>query len=93
MTVSCGSFHTIALDTLGSVWGWLGGGDMHNYGQCGARSSEMLDKPNKLAYFEGKGVTQISAGGYHSIFLCRDNVVYGLGSGKYGENGGGEFFD
>lgn len=30
--VSCGDFHTLALDFEGRVWTWLGGGEMHNRG-------------------------------------------------------------
>ena len=46
--VSCGDFHTLALDFQGGVWTWLGGGDMHNKGQCGHGSSYALEKATKL---------------------------------------------
>lgn len=35
----------------------------------------------------------MAAGGYHSIFLSGQESVYGLGSGKFGENGCGDFVD
>ena len=53
----------------------------------------MLEKPHTLKFFADKNVLQIAAGAYHSIFLCENDILYGLGSGKYGENGCGDFVD
>jgi alpha-tubulin suppressor-like RCC1 family protein len=46
-----------------------------------------------LKFFADKKITQIAAGAYHSLFLADGDVLYGLGSGKYGENGCGDFVD
>ena len=39
-------------------------------------------------------MTKVAAGGYHSLVVCEDDLeMFGFGSGKFGQNGHGNFFD
>ena len=69
--ISCGDFHTLALDQNGQVWSW-GGGQQHNKGQCGHGNFETVEKPKAMVFFYSKKVTMIAAGGYHSLAVTQD---------------------
>lgn len=91
--VSCGDWHTLALEESGQVWAWGGGMGTHNRGQCGAGNIAVLEKPHLLSFFADKQVTQVAAGGLHSIAVVNDCIMYGWGCGEKGQNGLGDFVD
>ena len=92
--VSCGNFHTIALETNGQVWTWGGGKDeQKNKGQCGHGTAQEVVAPKQVSFFETRCVTMVAAGGQHSLAACVDGTVYGWGAGHFGQNGLGDFSD
>ena len=44
----------------------------------------MVMRPSEITYFASKEVTMIAAGGYHSLALTADQIIYGWGDGMYG---------
>ena len=82
--ISCGDFHTLALDNNGQVWSWGGGKQQHNRGQFGHGDNEQTLKPKQIAHFMDKRVKLIAAGGYHSLVVTQEQTVYGWGDGRYG---------
>ncbi len=85
--VSAGSWHSLALDSNGTVWGW----GYNANGQLGDGTT--LNRP--LAVPVGFGVAgftdivAVSAGGRHSLFLKRDGTVWGCGNNAEGQLGDG----
>lgn len=86
--VAAGLFHSLALSTDGQVFAW-GRGDNGQLGQ----GDNNLDSSTPLLVsggaLIGKFITDISAGGYHSMALDADGVVYTWGandSGQLGDN-------
>ena len=51
-----------------------------------------MPRPEKVKFFENKEVAMIAAGGSHSFALLKpgNKILYGWGSGIYGEIGNGE---
>ena len=91
MSVGCGEFHSVALSSSGMVYTWGGGGSPYNRGQLGHGHSNDIEVPAKIMELTGKQVVHITAGGYHTLALTSDNILYAWGSGYYGECGYGEF--
>ena len=92
--VSCGDFHTVALEANGQVWTWGGGKDeQKNKGQCGHGTTAEVDAPKQMSFFENRAVVKVAAGGQHSLAACEDSAVYAWGAGHYGQTGLGEFVD
>jgi len=67
--------------------------DKHNYGQCGLGNVAMLEKPHLVSFFSDKNVTHIAAGGFHSLAVSNDFVMYGWGCGEKGQTGLGDYND
>lgn len=101
--VSCGDYHSLALDDNGNVYSWGGGGSNYNRGQCGHGNAKDNETPKIIDFFnqcQGKNNTnntdkpiRVSCGGYHSIILTESNKLYGFGKGTTGQCGFGEFED
>jgi alpha-tubulin suppressor-like RCC1 family protein len=91
--VSCGDWHTLALETNGHVWAWGANMELHNRGQCGAGPIPVLERPHLISFFVDKEVTMLAAGGTHSLAVCGDNTMYGWGCGEKGQTGLGDFYD
>ena len=47
----------------------------------------------QVNFFEGRKVTKIAAGGFHSLAVTADNEIFGWGKGVYGACGYGDFND
>lgn len=68
--VQCGTYHNLLLsnDDL-----WVFG--MNNHGQLGlSKEVNCVEHPMCHQYFADKHVIKISAGAYHSLCLCRQNI-------------------
>ncbi|XP_041835382.1 probable E3 ubiquitin-protein ligase HERC3 [Melanotaenia boesemani] len=82
--VACGNFHSLALTNGGDVFSW--GSNTH--GQLGlGKEVSKQHKPVLVCALSGVAVTQISAGGSHTLFLTLSSLVYCCGANKSGQLG------
>jgi alpha-tubulin suppressor-like RCC1 family protein len=81
-SVACGTQHTLALDSGGTVWAW---GD-NSSGQLGTGDYTNRTTPVGVAY----GVKAIAAGAIHSLALKADGTVLVWGFNRYGQLGMGD---
>lgn len=70
--IACGSYHSFAIDTSGTVWGW----GLNNFGEIGVENSAGEDdavilKPVKISWLADHTVTSIEGGIHHSL-ACTD---------------------
>ena len=80
--VSCGGFHTCAIDVDGFLYSW-GNGD---YGRLGNGSTSNLLEPTKIGTKTWKSV---SCGESHTCAIDVDGFLYSWGNGGYGRLGNG----
>ncbi|KAG9344016.1 hypothetical protein JZ751_012492, partial [Albula glossodonta] len=91
--IACGQDHCLALCKSGQVYSWGKGGEVfswgqNSYGQLGLRKEVSLQPtPHPLLSLHGIPVTQISAGGAHSLFLSLSGLVYCCGANAVGQLG------
>lgn len=88
ISVSCGTHHTLALDSTGAVHAW---GDNRS-GQIGNGTTSTGNNgviiPVKTSLYGAlvnKRVVQISAGNSHNLALDENNNVYAWGHNLYGQ--------
>jgi alpha-tubulin suppressor-like RCC1 family protein len=80
--VAAGQHHSLALKTDGTVWAW----GVNYYGQLGDNSTVKRNAPVKV--LGGlSGVTNVAAGGYHSLALKANGTVWAWGYNYYGQLG------
>ncbi len=86
--VAAGEKHSLALtrDT-GSVWAWGSNGS----GQLGDGTKTEKLSPNLVP--DISNITQIAAGGSHSLALMDDGTVWTWGSNEYGQIGDGRVWN
>jgi alpha-tubulin suppressor-like RCC1 family protein len=86
--ISAGILHTLLVKNDGTAWA-LGG----NFaGRLGDGTSTHRSNPIQVKNSDGSfltGVSTVSAGGDHSIFLKEDGTVWGAGGNNYGQIGDG----
>lgn len=74
--VSCGSMHTVALDSEGFVWTWGKG----EYGRLGLGSSSDSTGPELVELLADlESVVQVAASGSFTLALTSNGQVYGWG--------------
>ena len=83
--MAAGSSHALALTSSGQVYAWGAGLD----GQLGDGSTAGRTTPTAVAFPSGTVVTQVSAGGDHSLALTATGTVYAWGDDSHGELGDG----
>ncbi|WP_104087004.1 RCC1 domain-containing protein [Arthrobacter sp. GMC3] len=84
--VSAGAFHSLALDTDGSLWAWGSDED----GQLGKPSTGFGSSvPVQLALPAGITFTDVSAGSYHSLAVDSLGFLYAWGKNDDGQLGDG----
>ncbi|KAI1887412.1 hypothetical protein AGOR_G00190030 [Albula goreensis] len=82
--VSCGNVHSLALTAGGEVFSW----GQNSHGQLGlGKEVSIQPTPHPLLSLHGVPVTQISAGGAHSLFLSLSGLVYCCGANAVGQLG------
>ena len=82
--VSCGGYHTIAMDENYQLYGFGKG----IFGQCGYGKGEDTDTPQKIIFNDNVNkIIDIKCGGEHTIFLSNNGRVYACGHGYYGQLG------
>mmetsp|Transcript_27994 Transcript_27994/g.61263 ORF Transcript_27994/g.61263 Transcript_27994/m.61263 type:complete len:471 (-) Transcript_27994:159-1571(-) len=85
--VACGGWHMSAISSGGDLYVW-GRGEYGRLGLGPDCSSKML--PTALHLPNDEGVTQVSCGGTHTLFLTRSQRVYTCGRGTFGRQALGE---
>ncbi|NLT50021.1 MAG: T9SS type A sorting domain-containing protein [Ignavibacteria bacterium] len=89
--IAAGGYHTIALDSDGTVYSWG-----INYGQLGNGNNIDSNVPvavDTSGVLSGKTITAVAAGYFHSIALDSDGIVYTWGDNDYGQLGNGNNTD
>ena|GEM_PF-4444031 len=89
--VAIGSTHALALTLQGKVYAW---GD-NSHGQLGVGDTDPHPTPVELEQgmfpnLNFHAITQVSAGGSHSLALGADGQVYAWGANAYGQLGTGD---
>ena len=87
VTVSAGSFHSLAITADGAVWSWGDGAD----GKLGHGDQQDQLLPRKVELFAGRCVVAVSAGFSHSLAITADGAVWSWGDGGFGQLGHGEW--
>ena len=87
--ISAGAYHSLFLKTGGSLWAM----GLNSHGQLGDGTSDNgFFETNSPEMIVSSGVTAISGGGYHSLFLKNDGSLWGMGTNGDGELGDGTLF-
>ncbi|KAM6971950.1 putative E3 ubiquitin-protein ligase HERC6 [Aplochiton taeniatus] len=82
--VACGNSHSLALTKAGEVFSW----GLNTYGQLGlGRKVPLQPQPSLVQSLTGVAVSQISAGGAHTLVLSLPGLVYCCGANKAGQLG------
>jgi alpha-tubulin suppressor-like RCC1 family protein len=68
------------------VYAWGSG----EYGKIGCGDEEKHRAPTLVETLQGKGVVAVAAGGFHSVALTDDGVLYTWGGGEKGQLGHGD---
>ncbi|MCD1260078.1 S8 family serine peptidase [Paenibacillus athensensis] len=85
ISISSGSYHTLALKSDGTVWAW----GYNNAGQIGSGNDPGGMFPRAIQVSNLSGIVRIAAGGSHSLALKGDGTVWGWGEGTQGQLGNG----
>lgn len=91
VSVSAGAFHCLALDAQGQVWAW----GRNNMGQVGVEEGVDTNSLPVLVggALEGKKVTFIAAGHWHSAAIVEGDGLYTWGGSSRGATGLGTLED
>ncbi|XP_029373906.1 probable E3 ubiquitin-protein ligase HERC6 isoform X2 [Echeneis naucrates] len=82
--VACGNSHSLALTKGGDVFSW----GLNSHGQLGlGKQVSVQHNPAPVWALCGVAVTQIAAGGNHTLFLTLSGPVYCCGANKSGQLG------
>ncbi|XP_007563091.1 probable E3 ubiquitin-protein ligase HERC6 [Poecilia formosa] len=82
--VACGNSHSLALTKGGDVFSW----GLNSHGQLGLGKDVTLQQiPSLVCALTGVAVTQVSAGGNHTLFLTLSGLAYCCGANKSGQLG------
>ena len=79
--ISAGTTHSVAVASDGSVWSW----GMGASGQLGDGSTADATIPTTVTLPAGTAVTQVAAGGAHTLALTSGGLVLGWGSDVFGQ--------
>ncbi|RLN90278.1 hypothetical protein BBJ28_00017570 [Nothophytophthora sp. Chile5] len=83
VAVACGGSHSGAVAANGDVYTW-GNGQL---GQLGLGKTRSRRVPTRVHLLQGKGVTQLAFGEWHSMALCQDSTLFAWGFGEEGQLG------
>ncbi len=82
--VSAGRYHTVGIARDGSLWSW----GANDYGQLGDGTTTNKSKPVRV---QKTGTTwkAVSAGGYHTVGIDSDGILWSWGANDNGQLGDG----
>jgi alpha-tubulin suppressor-like RCC1 family protein len=86
--IAAGDYHSLFLKTDGSLWAMGGNSDFFG-DACGQLGDGTWNKTNRPEQIVASGVTAISAGVAHSLFLKSDGSLWAMGHNFDGELGVG----
>lgn len=81
--IACGGSHSGVIAVNGDVYLWGNG----QHGQLGTGTMRSRRVPTKVRLLQGKHVTQLSFGEWHSMALCEGGYLYSWGFGEEGQLG------
>ena len=79
--IAAGTTHSVAVASDGSIWAW----GMGASGQLGDGSTADATTPTAVDMPAGTPVTQVAAGGAHTLALTSGGLVFGWGSDVFGQ--------
>lgn len=85
IAVGCGSYHSFAIDSDGSLWAW----GLNSYGEAGIPISQdeeprqIVHPPQRVESITGKKVKSVQGGAHHSVAVTTDGdcLVWGRTDG------------
>ncbi len=83
--LDAGDSHSLALASDGTVWAW----GYNLYGQLGNNTTTNSSVPVQVQIPAGRTITQLDAGGFHSLAVASDGTAWAWGnngSGPLGNN-------
>lgn len=88
--ISCGQFHSLALDSAGRVYSW-GENKDHQCGQPASKieATDVIVKPRLIEALTRDSIKciAIKAGGKHSFAVSEEGLLFSWGFNKYGQCG------
>ncbi|GMI41280.1 hypothetical protein TeGR_g2351, partial [Tetraparma gracilis] len=89
--LKCGYYHTVCRTERGRVYGF----GRNDYGQLGLgpAKGQRVHGPHVIEALEGKQITSLAAGCYHSIFASADGILYVCGRNNHGQLGTGDLLE
>jgi alpha-tubulin suppressor-like RCC1 family protein len=81
--IAAGGFHSFAIRNDGTVWAWGFNGN----GELGLSNSTNRSTPTQVTTLNGRGITQIAAGGAHTLARAADGSVWSWGFSGQGQTG------
>ena len=86
--ISCGGYHSLFLTNTGEVYA-CGNNELGQLGNGTNTNSNYPVKVKLNSTTNLSGITAISCGGYHSLFLTNTGEVYACGNNELGQLGNG----
>ncbi|KAK3278657.1 hypothetical protein CYMTET_13423 [Cymbomonas tetramitiformis] len=81
--VVAGQYHSLAVSVKGELYGW---GYNRDY-ELGVGDNMDRVLPQVVPTLTGHKVATVAAGGYHSLAVCEDGMLYSWGMNNYGQLG------
>ena len=82
--IAAGQYHSMALSDTGEVYAWGYNRD-HELGLSEDNMDRVL--PQHVPDLKGKRISHLAAGGYHSLAISEDGLLYTWGLNNYGQLG------
>jgi len=89
LTVACGLYHTMLLDTFGNTWGC----GLNTNGQLGIGNNNNYETPTIVSPGILSGITDVQCGEYFSVFQKGSTAVYASGLNSSGQLSVGDNID
>jgi len=81
--IAAGYHHSLALTSGATVWAW----GRNSNGQLGLGDSSNRSVPTVVASLEGRNVSALVGGAYHSVAVTADGKLWTWGNNSYGQLG------